>query len=1471
MLPPIDVHQRFARRVGNAILRSLGRLHAVLGDAAPLAANRPLETFALEDRVLFSGTPLALADDLNAVDNADAPDVSWPDDGDLWSSLDPADVAAPVDAADAGIESIQLLESLDQLIGTELSSASSTEAVELIVVDGSVHDADQLIDLILQDLGDVTAQHYEVLRLDGNLDGVAQITAALRDLNNVSAIHVISHGTDGQVQLGAEHLDLGGLQQYAADIESWRLLLTDDADVLFYGCDLAQDADGEAFLDEFARLSGADVAASDNVTGHADLGGDWELEYSLGTIDADTLGGHSVHDLWHHSLDLTATGGETLVVDSGAAASNQYATPNGGGNIAMNSSGQYAVVWDDYRNGNSDVFVKVFNADGTVHAGDLQVNTSNASVQNWSNVAVADNGNFIVTWSDNRSGTYEVYMRLFDFDGNALTGETLVSTTTGSQDAHAVDVADDGSFVIAFQSGADTDIYFQRYNASGVAQGANTRVNTTLTDIQNHPDIAVNGDGSFVISWMSNLQDGSGYGMYAQRFTAAGAASGGEIQIAQTTTGNQWYGSIEADSSGNFVATWMSDDGDGYGIYARRFNSAGTALGNEFQVNTFTTLDQGSPHVDMNATGDFVVVWHDSSGKDGSGFGVYAQEFDSAGTRIGGEVHVSTTTSGSQERPTVAFHGSSAVVVWQGNGTGDSQGIFTQRFTTTNYSTLTVDTLLDVLDGDTSSIAALLENRGADGKISLREAIRAANSSANGTGGNDIIYLSSGTHVLTIMNAFEDAALTGDLDITSALTILGAGVGSTSIDGAGIDDRILEVRSGGSLTISGVTLQNADTTNLAGGALLVTGSAYVTDVNFVNNNANNSTGGAAHVTGTAVFNRISVVGNSAANGGGMFFETAISATVTNATFSGNTSTYDGGAIAINKGTASIDHVTVSNNNATGGNGGGIVRLVGPGTISISNSIVYGNTAFYTGNDVYGDLPSAGYNIIGSSSGMTLDGTDLTASPGLAALTVDANSGQYVHAITTSSNAYNSAGSSPPATDQRGVVRFAGSADRGAYEVPNPPTDIVFDSEANSEQIVNVYATSDQIDPAIASFADGGYVVVWVSNGQDGSGYGIYGQRYHADGTTNGGQFLVTSETTDAETNPSVSTFSDGGFVVAWQDQTSGAYAWTEARIFNSDSTAATSEFKVSPGTDGNGEGYQPAVQTVDDSHFMVVWANETGGTTYEVTGNLYDRAGTSVSGQFVIGSLVSGTGLFGAQTEITQLDDGGLAVVWRTHNGTTTGVRARVVNADGSMRSSELVLAGDNVADIASLEGGGFVVTYDSSGMLKASVYDASGNLTVAAFDVNTTVSAARYESTVSRSDAGFVVVWESDNGDGSGTAILAQRFDGLGVKIGSEVVVNQTTAGDQRKAELVATASGALIAVWQSDNVDGDLTGIVTRMVTTASAAVDENAANGARVADVIGVMDLDPGDTHTFALTDDAGGRFAINSSTGEITVAN
>src|SRR6188474_823473 len=120
-------------------------------------------------------------------------------------------------------------------------------------------------------------------------------------------------------------------------------------------------------------------------------------------------------------------------------------------------------------------------------------------------------------------------------------------------------------------------------------------------------------------------------------FAAAARAEdpplGPELPINTYTTGAQSRPAVAADAIGNFVVVWTSEgqDGSGNGVFGQRYDSEGTALGAEFPVNTYTTNDQESPSAAMDPSGRFVVVWQ-SQLQDGSDWGVFAQRFDADGS-----------------------------------------------------------------------------------------------------------------------------------------------------------------------------------------------------------------------------------------------------------------------------------------------------------------------------------------------------------------------------------------------------------------------------------------------------------------------------------------------------------------------------------------------------------------------------------------------------------------------------------------------------------------------------------------------------------------------------------------------------------------------------------------------------------------------------------------------------------------------
>ena len=127
---------------------------------------------------------------------------------------------------------------------------------------------------------------YDVVLLDGQQDGLLQIAAALTNRNSIEAIHLFSHGSEGQLQLGNTVVNEAALaQDYSAALGQIQAALSADADILLYGCDVAGNDKGQSFIEALSITTGADIAASTDLTGATALGGDWDLEWRAGDIE----------------------------------------------------------------------------------------------------------------------------------------------------------------------------------------------------------------------------------------------------------------------------------------------------------------------------------------------------------------------------------------------------------------------------------------------------------------------------------------------------------------------------------------------------------------------------------------------------------------------------------------------------------------------------------------------------------------------------------------------------------------------------------------------------------------------------------------------------------------------------------------------------------------------------------------------------------------------------------------------------------------------------------------------------------------------------------------------------------------------------------------------------------------------------------------------------------------------------------
>ncbi len=123
-----------------------------------------------------------------------------------------------------------------------------------------------------------------VVLLDANQDGVQQIADTLNQYTNLGSVHIISHGKQAQVYLGNTTLNQNTLTNYQTVLQSWGHALSEAADILIYGCNVAKGAVGQNFIRQLSSLVQTDIAASIDITGAKALGGNWKLAFNCGKI-----------------------------------------------------------------------------------------------------------------------------------------------------------------------------------------------------------------------------------------------------------------------------------------------------------------------------------------------------------------------------------------------------------------------------------------------------------------------------------------------------------------------------------------------------------------------------------------------------------------------------------------------------------------------------------------------------------------------------------------------------------------------------------------------------------------------------------------------------------------------------------------------------------------------------------------------------------------------------------------------------------------------------------------------------------------------------------------------------------------------------------------------------------------------------------------------------------------------------------
>lgn len=340
--------------------------------------------------------------------------------------------------------------------------------------------------------------------------------------------------------------------------------------------------------------------------------------------------------------------------------------------------GNFVITWDDDRESYPKIFVQRFDYSGSRLGINVKVNDDTGTGWQFDPAIGTDFfGDFVIVWWDWNCG---ICGQRYSISGTPLGARFAANgynaQTAGADPAIAVDLL--GNFVITWQEENyyfDRHIYAQLFDSSGTPSDSTFKVDYSVVSYASSPSIALDGSGNFVITWADKRADGT-YHIYAQRFNSTGTPLGSNFKVSNhSVTAFQGAPVAAANWSGDFIITWEDDRNGHSDIHAQRFDSSGTRIGSDFKVNDST----GSAYpyayspaiaVDVQGSGNFVITWQD--GRNGNP-DIYAQRYDSSASRVGNNYMVNDPQFASFEQatPSVVVNGSKVFFAWMDTHRGN--------------------------------------------------------------------------------------------------------------------------------------------------------------------------------------------------------------------------------------------------------------------------------------------------------------------------------------------------------------------------------------------------------------------------------------------------------------------------------------------------------------------------------------------------------------------------------------------------------------------------------------------------------------------------------------------------------------------------------------------------------------------------------------------------------------------------------
>ncbi|WP_374307439.1 calcium-binding protein [Dongia sp.] len=980
----------------------------------------------------------------------------------------------------------------------------------------------------------------------------------------------------------------------------------------------------------------------------------------------------------------------------------------------------------------------------------------------------------------------------------------------------------DGSFIVTWNSsgvdGVGDGIRAQRFNSQGQPDGAVFQVNTITADYQILPIATVLANGTVLIAWQSGAV-ASQYDVKGQLYAANGQALGAEFSLSSVAGANEGTVSISAMSNGGFVATWFaleSQNGSAQDVYARVFDAAGTPVGAAFKVNTNTGDYQWNPVVTVLADDSFVVTW--DTARSDIYYDIAGQHFDKYGNPLGTEFTVNTYTTGGQRFSSITADADGGfTVAWQSaDGTIRSRSF---DYASTNHApgsltdaNIAINAVAEnAADGAAVGVTALASDPDAGDTLTY--------SLSDDAGGR--FQIDAVTGVVTVANgALLDYETATSHSITVVATDAGGLTRSETFSVA-----VTNVNEAPSTLVDIDATANSVAENAANGTVVgVTALASDPDAgDTLTYSLSDDAGGRFQID--AATGVVMVATSSLLD-----YETATSHSITVvATDAGGLSKSETFNIAVSNVNEAPTAISLSN-------GYVIENIAGAeiGTLTVSDPDV--------GDSHSLSISDNRFEIVGGKlklkAGISLD---FEAEPSVAVTVTATDSGALSKSQSFTINVVN-------ATEQSG---------------PGPDVTVASGGSRSS----------------VTLLTDGRQLVTWLTSG------GAKGRYYNMAGVALGAEFSLGT----AIGFSAVASQPGGGFVTA-QVGTSGQL---RVQRYDSSNQPIGTAWTLSASVVSSTYGYaiyqdRVSVTSYPDGSYIVVWgASGADASGSGIAGQRFDSSGAPVGAVFPINSLTSGNQ---SLSDVIALAGGGFVTVWSDYGTNSGDVRGQVYDALGQQIGTSSFLinttaGADQFAPaLAATSDGGFVAVWNSYGQdapgdwgVYGQRFDSTGQKVGSEFLINTTISSNQYHvQTAGLADGGFAVVWYST----TGTGVYGQRYNAAGQKVGAEFSIDTPGAGGSEPF-VAALPGGGFAVTWTGagnvvhmrifgvsnvnvspfDLVDTDM---------AANVVLEEGAVNVA-VGITAHATEVDLGDTLTYSLLDDAGGRFKINATTGIVTVAN